>query len=294
MLLNIFLWCFAFPISLVLIFNRCTRKYKNPYKLTFIFGKKGSGKSTLMTKFALEYMKKGWSVYSTDDIPGTYKISHEDIGVKEIPPNSLVLIGEVGTIWHKRNFKNFPEHVRRYFKFQRKYRHRVIMDSQTFDVDAGIRDLADEMYLVTSKFRVFSYAKRISKKVVLVEATAEGESRIAENLEFEPFLWCLFGSGSRKLTFVPRYVRYFTSFDPPPLQPAEYKKLPELPPKKRIPIWRATWLLIRPSFYRILRRVDLCRILLKLNKIKRRLLSCWRFVRRWHPFKKLHSHKKDR
>lgn len=37
--------------------------YRNPYKLYMVFGKKGSGKTTLMTKLAIQYQKKGWNVY---------------------------------------------------------------------------------------------------------------------------------------------------------------------------------------------------------------------------------------
>ena len=35
-----------------LVFDRATRKYLNPYKLYFIFGKKGAGKTTYETKLA--------------------------------------------------------------------------------------------------------------------------------------------------------------------------------------------------------------------------------------------------
>ena len=31
--------------------------YRNPYKLYMVFGKKGSGKTTLMTKLAIQYQK---------------------------------------------------------------------------------------------------------------------------------------------------------------------------------------------------------------------------------------------
>ena len=42
---------FAFVIFPILFFVyfRCTQKYVNPYKLIFIFGKKGSGKLNIPT-----------------------------------------------------------------------------------------------------------------------------------------------------------------------------------------------------------------------------------------------------
>lgn len=41
-------------------------KYRNPYKLYMVFGKKGSGKTTMMTKTALKYLKKDGMYILTD------------------------------------------------------------------------------------------------------------------------------------------------------------------------------------------------------------------------------------
>ena len=54
---------------LFFVFDRCTRSYVNPYKLIMIFGKKGSGKTTTLTKIAISDIKKGKKVYSTVKIP---------------------------------------------------------------------------------------------------------------------------------------------------------------------------------------------------------------------------------
>lgn len=224
------IWFFLGVPSALLAFHLLTRKYLNPYKLTFIFGKKGSGKSTLLTRFALEYQKKGWNVYSTEPIPGCYKIDYTDIGYAHIPPRSCIIIDEVGMIWDNRGFKTFKPEVRDYFKLQRHYKHAVIMASQTFDVDKKIRDLADAMYLVENKFRVFTYAKRILRRTVLIEAQAgkNGESRIDENLVFDSFLF--FWAGSRKLTFIPKYAVMYDSFSVAELLHKPFEKLPERQP----------------------------------------------------------------
>lgn len=222
----VILFLMVFVPTFLIVFHLFTKKYLNPYKLIFIFGKKGSGKSTLLTKYALDYMKKGWNVYSTEHCPGTYQISYQDIGYKYIPPNSVIIVDEVGMIWDSRNFKNFPNQVRDYFKLQRHYKHVVILASQTFDVDKKIRDLADEMYLVNKRFRVFSYAKKILRKTVLVEATGESPSKIDENLEFDSLLF--FWAGSRKFTFIPKYIKYFDSFKVPELKEKVFEKVPDL------------------------------------------------------------------
>lgn len=203
----------------------------------------------------MDYLKKGWNVYSTEHCPGTYQISYQDIGVKKIPPNSVVIVDEVGMIWDSRNFKNFPSHVRDYFKLQRHYKHVVILASQTFDVDKKIRDLADEMYLVNKRFRVFSYAKKILRKTVLVESkySKDGDSKISEDLEFDSLLF--FWAGSRKFTFIPKYIKYFDSFKVPELKEKVFEKVPDL----ELPGRRKRRHKVR--FY--LRFVDLRRILKK-------------------------------
>lgn len=225
------------------IFNLFTWRYKNPYKLIMVFGKKGSGKSTLLARFAQEHYKKGWTVYSTEKTPNCYfvdpvrigQVQFDDFNYKEYDPNDykglsrvfhniknwffpnrqhcLLLVDEVGMIWDNRNFKNFRTDVRDFFKLQRHYHVKVILFSQTFDIDKKLRDLTDTMYLCTNFFNVFSVAKKIRKYATIVE-TQTGESTITEGYKFEPF----FIPGSRIRTFIPKYSKYFNSFEAPELE----------------------------------------------------------------------------
>lgn len=214
--LKLFFWCFCIPSAVFLIYHFLTRKYLNPHKLYMIFGKKGAGKTTLLTKLSLHYSKRGRKVYCTEPVYGAYLISPEDVATVLFPPGSVILIDEVSLVWSNRGFKDFSKDVERFFRKQRHRGNTVYLFSQTFDVDKKIRDLVDAMYLIQNKFRVFSYAKKISKLIVLTESVSgpNGESRIAENLSFEPFI--LFPFGTRKLTYIPRYTKYFDSysFDP--------------------------------------------------------------------------------
>ncbi|MEG1971595.1 MAG: ATP-binding protein [Oscillospiraceae bacterium] len=189
-----------------------------------IFGKKGCGKTTLLTKIALQYLKKGIPVYSTEPIPGCFIISPEDVGFYVIPENSVLLIDEVGMIWDNRKHKDFKTEVRDWFKLQRHHKVTVFLFSQAFDIDKKLRDLTDDMYLVEKKFRVFSYAKRIMKRVVLNESTAESSSKLDENLMFDSFL--MFWAGSRKFTFIPKYIKYFDSFAIPKLSDKKFELIP--------------------------------------------------------------------
>ena len=206
----IFYFCFVL-IILVLIWHLLTKKYINPYKLYMVVGKKGSGKTTMLVRLAYEHIRKGWTVYSTEPLPGCFLIPYRDIGVYNLPPNSVLLVDEVGMVWDNRKYKDFPDHLRDWFKYQRHEGVKVYLFSQTFDVDKKIRDLTDNMYLVTNKARVFVYAKRIIKVPDLIKPSAEGPARLDDVLKFDSFLW--FWCGSRMLTFIPRYAKLFDSHE---------------------------------------------------------------------------------
>lgn len=207
--------------TLPIWFRLVTRKWMNPYKLYLVFGKKGSGKSTYLCKIALRYLKKGWLVYTNMAdmaIDNVRLIQIEHIGDFVPERNSVLLLDEVGIIWDARDYRNFKPSVRDFFKYQRHYKVICYMASQTFDVDKKIRDLTDGMYLCINVLNVMSIAKLIYKKIVLTESTSESESRIAENLRFAPF-W------NWKLTYIPKYAKYFDSFDVPKRPLLRYRLL---------------------------------------------------------------------
>lgn len=204
-------------------------KYRNPFKLIMIFGKKGSGKSTFIAKTAYQIassaVKRRKLVYSTIDlkIPGVRVFDVQDIGRYTFPHDSVVLIDEVGMIWDNRDYKNFRTDVRDWFKLQRHYRCTVYLFSQTFDIDIKLRNLTDEMYLLKSHFNFLSVCRKIARNITVINATAESESRIADNLEFVP-LWTIpFGGKPLLFTFIPHWVSLFDSHETPPLPEISYR-----------------------------------------------------------------------
>ena len=217
---------FFWFLVLVLIWHFSTKKYLNPYKLTMIFGKKGSGKSTLMVRMAYEYLALGWTVFCTERLDGCIHIDYKDIGYKQIPPHSLLLVDEVGMIWDNRNFKDFKTEVRDWFKLQRHYKVKVVLFSQTFDIDKKLRDLTDDMFLCTNVLRIFSWAKRITRRVVLVKPGNDSPARIDEELAYDGLIWWPFGS--RILTFIPHWAPYFDSHNCPELPEKAWAPQPEL------------------------------------------------------------------
>lgn len=260
----------AFFAVILLIFHLLTRKYLNPYTLTFIFAKKGQGKSTLLTKMALQHLCKGWIVYSTDPIPGCYYIPVEDVCYYELPRKSLLIIDEIGMVWDNRGFKTFPVEVRDWFKLQRHRGVKVVCASQSFDVDKKIRDLADDMFLLQKKFRVFSYGKRILKILDIVEADGSkgSESRIVDQLKFDSLLW--FWLGSRTLTYIPRWAPYFDSFSAPPLKVKEWNKQ-DMPDKLPRSLRKRTGRSIVPLAYSAALSASVVRLRSRLKvKVKKR------------------------
>lgn len=205
-------------ISLVVPFVILIFKYRNPYKLIMVFGKKGAGKTSYLAKLVQKYRKKGRPVYSDVPVPGAYKIDAAQIGYIQLPEESVILLDEVGMIYDNRNFKNFKPEVRDYFKLQRHYKHTVYLFSQTWDIDLKLRNLTDEMYLLVNFFGFLTVGKQIKRKIVVVEPTGDTESRIADKLIISPFLLTPFGA--RIFVFIPKYAKLFDSHAAPELAPA--------------------------------------------------------------------------
>ncbi len=188
-------------------------KYNNPYKLVMIYGKKGSGKTTFLTKQSIFFNKKGWHVFSNVEIFGAYKLDTDWIGRFDFPEKSLLLIDEVGLVWDNRNFKSFPNHVRDFFKLQRHKKVYVIMASQAFDIDKKLRDLTDEMYLLQNVLNIFTIAKKINKFQTISNTDnnndtdkSDSVSCLVESYKFAPFFDWIY-------TFNPRYFKFFNSFE---------------------------------------------------------------------------------
>lgn len=186
--------------------------FSNPYKATFIFGKKGAGKSCFMVRKMLFYIKRGWHVY-TDmadvRIPGVKIIQVGQLEHFRPEPNSVIFLDEVGISMDNRSFKSFPPGLRDFFKFARKMQCIVYMNSQAYDVDKKVRDTTDSMILMQSIGSFLCIARPIIRSITLTAPSAEAESRIADTLRFgNIFSW--------RFYYMPAYFRYFNSKAMPP------------------------------------------------------------------------------
>lgn len=195
-----FVFCFIYSLA--------TKPFRNPFKLRFIFGKKGSGKSTYLTMIGYKYLKKGWDVYTNMEdcyLPGVKIIDAADFGQFMPAKNSVVLFDEASTYWDARDFKSFSPETRNAFVYSRHQKLIIYVASQTYNVDKKVRDLTDEMLLLQNVATIFTLIRPIKKTVGLSEANEERESTVVENLKFKSiFSW--------KLLFIPKYAKYFDSY----------------------------------------------------------------------------------
>lgn len=209
---GIILWFLLFFLVFFAFFcSYLSKKYANPYTLTFLFGKKGAGKSCWMVAEMIRYLRNGYIVYTDMHdifIKGVRIIDSSDLSRFRPQPGSVIFLDEVGISFDNRNFKTFPPGLRDFFKFLRKNRCICVMNSQAYDVDKKIRDTTDSMALVISLIGCISLYRPIKRSITLVDATGSTDSRIADNLRFcSIFSW--------RFLWMPKYFKYFNSLEMP-------------------------------------------------------------------------------
>lgn len=174
------------------------------------FGKKGSGKTSMLAKMAYQYSKKGYRVFCTEEnIKYTYHIPYSVIGQYWFPDDKpcLVLIDEIACLWNSRDFKTTPKAVRDYFRYTRHNKVVLMCFSQQFnDTDLQIRNQFDYLYMAC-RYGNWTIYKQIDKNCTLV-SDINGTGQIAENYIYVP----KFKPGARKLIYLPKYRKYFNSY----------------------------------------------------------------------------------
>lgn len=181
--------------------------FNNPQTWTtdMYIGKKGCGKTCTIAKLALKYTKKGYTVYTNvEGISNTLLFNPKDLDAFVPSPRTLVLIDEVSLVWSNRDFKNFKAEL--FFRYSRQYKCKVILFSQSFDVDLKIRNLVDNMFLMTRVGKGVVY-RPVVKKLGIVQKP-DGTGDLADTYRYGSiFSW--------HFTFLPRYYGLFNSYNPP-------------------------------------------------------------------------------
>lgn len=140
----LFLICLL-SVALVGTVSYINRYCHNPYTLHLVVGSKGSGKSLYMSKIADDWLKNHrGEVFSNMGIGNELE---EKYWLESYPPDSLILIDEIGVIHPDRGFKSFPFECAEWYKMSRKRRLTIVVSSQTMDIDKKIRMLCDKIFV---------------------------------------------------------------------------------------------------------------------------------------------------
>lgn len=211
--MKIFIAVVILILIIFFVWDLVTRKYLNPYKLWMVFGKKGAGKTTYLTKRAIKALLEGRTVYSNIVIPGTVYIDPNDIGKKDLKPNSLLLLDECGLLFDNRQYKSFQRNWLEFYKMMRHYKVECVLFSQSFDIDKKLRDLTDVMLYLKNVGRVWCVARRIEKNFAINNNASGGQegaaNQLGENYAFSPML----ASNALEITWIPRWIPFFNSFE---------------------------------------------------------------------------------
>ena len=207
-MLYIFLFFF---VHFVFFFVYSMFKFRNPYRLHLVIGKKGAGKTTYLSRVGQSAIRSGVNVYSNFRLSGAtyFDTSIIDSGQYSFDPGSVILIDEAGTVWDSRNYSKFSPHTRDFFKYQRKLGLTVYLASQTSDVDVKIRILCDDLLVFRPIFNVFSFGRYYLNRICIVHPSADCEARITDDLVPVPLWSFLVGGRPGRLMFLPRWVSVF-------------------------------------------------------------------------------------
>lgn len=185
-----------------------------------IFGLPGMGKTTVLTKIAQKSLAgKSYLgvpphqfVYTNFECLGCYKLDFDALGVYAFD-NALILIDEIMLLADTRNFKTFPDRLKRFFALHRHWGIDVVWCSQYWDdCDKKIRVLTDRYYLM-ERHGAFTVIKPIQRFLGAVDGRMMDEYRAGA-----PITW--------RWVYRPRYYHYFDSF-----------VVPDLPANPAIELW---------------------------------------------------------
>lgn len=185
---------------------------KRPYRFEIYIGKPRTGKTTMMTKEAyLNNRHKKRTYCNVDiDVKGTRIFSAENIGLGNyFESDSLVLIDEPNLYWDNRTFKDQKrKSVVEWFRLYGHNKVNIKMYTQTLDVDKKLRYLASDVFICKKILGTIVVSRKLKKQITIKESAIDAESQIVDELDFVP----IFIPGSIKLTFIPRWTKFFDSY----------------------------------------------------------------------------------
>lgn len=187
--------------------------------VSLYFGLPGCGKTTLMTKRAIEAVKskRYINVYCNVHIsvPGVTFIDNDCIGRFNLV-DAKILIDEATLFADSRDFKNFDKAKLQYFLEHRHYNVDIELFTQQWDgVDRKIRVITDRVFYVYKGVffgKWFSSYYRIPYGIIIPDSKKDGSEKLGDIVQgyCKPnFLVRIF---SHKI-YRPKYYKYFDSWE---------------------------------------------------------------------------------
>lgn len=193
------------------------------------FGSPGCGKTTYAVKLAMQH-RKDYS-HSFCNFPvsaqGVTSCDLDEIGEWTFPESSYIAVDEAGIEFNSRAYKSLPKPAIAWFKLHRHFKCDVDVFSQSWeDMDVTLRRLSNELWYLY-RLGPFTLARRVYKRVTVDKNTEQ----IIDGYKMASGLWLLVWflqlgypfEPKWKLTFRPRYYKYFDSWSHPDL-PIKFAK----------------------------------------------------------------------
>lgn len=197
--------------------------------ISLYFGLPGCGKTTLLSKFALKYCKRGLAVYGNIPLAvnGYTYIDNDCVGQYDL--HDCVILIDEGTLFaDSRRYKDFSKQMTEFFLLHRHYRCDIIIFTQQWDgLDKRIRVITDRVYYVYKQgllSKWFTRYYRVPYGIIIPDPKKSDSEKLGDIIQgyckpsfvarlFSPWL------------FRPKYYRYFDSWERPqlPLLPEKYK-----------------------------------------------------------------------
>lgn len=190
--------------------------------IQMIFGLPGKGKTTTLTAAAMAW-QRGESflgippndkIFTNFECPGCYKLEFEWLGLYDTS-NSNIIIDEIMLFADCRNFKSFPEHLKKALALHRHGGTNYLICSQYWDdCDKKFRVLTQQYFLLD---RLPCFPISVIKPIKRNLGPRGG--KMQDGYDFEaPIKW--------QFIYLPKYYKLFDSFE-----------LEALPPMPSLDLW---------------------------------------------------------